>query len=198
MGQVASSKILALDLSTYTGWAVLDAVSGNLLDYGNLVCTVEDFNVNGRPETSPLYPRNIKLAADDMGLQVYNLICSISPTVVIIENTVKGRNRHTQRILEWIHKSVFDAVGPEYKIVYLDPSQWRKELELRMSKEDKDNNVQVKKGTSRGKITPKHLSVRRVNDKFKLELKLKDNDIADAINLGDAAFSIFNKLKRGE
>jgi hypothetical protein len=38
----------------------------------------------------------------------------------------------------------------------------------------------------RGKITPKHLAVQKSNELYGLELKLKDDDIADAILLGRA------------
>jgi hypothetical protein len=70
---------------------------------------------------------------------------------------------------------------------YMDPSEWRKIVDLKLSKADKDNNKAVKKKEKRGKITRKHLSVRMVNEKFGKSLKIKDNDEADAILLGFAA-----------
>jgi hypothetical protein len=193
-----SYKLLALDISTNTGWALFDSNPTSLVAHGLLEVSVEDFNVNNKPETRSIYPRNIKDAADAMALQIYNLCRGYEPSIIVIENTVRGRNRNTQRLLEWIHKSVYDLLGSEFRVLYLDPSQWRKILELRLSKDDKDHNAQVKKGATRGKLTQKHLSVRRVNDKYNLMLKLQDNDIADAINLGEAAVSVFNKLTQGE
>lgn len=193
MDQVSSYSILSLDLSTNTGWAILEYPSGKLLSHGLLEVSVDDFNVNNRPETRPTYPLNIKEASDKMALQVYNLALGFSPKLVVIENTVIGRNRNTQRLLEWIHKSTFDLLSTDFRVLYLDPSQWRKILELRLSKEDKAKNAQVKQGLIRGRITQKHLSVSRVNAKFNLLLKLQDNDVADAINLGDAACILLNK-----
>jgi hypothetical protein len=66
----------------------------------------------------------------------------------------------------------------------MDPSQWRKILEMRLSKDQKENNKLVSKGVKRGRVTKKHLSVNMTNTKFGLKLKLKDNDISDAILLG--------------
>ena len=71
----------------------------------------------------------------------------------------------------------------------MDPSQWRKILEMRLSKEQKENNKLVSKGVKRGRITKKHLSVEMANARFNLKLKLKDNDIADACNLAVACLT---------
>ena len=51
-----------------------------------------------------------------------------------------------------------------------------------MSKEQKKNNKQ----RIGSKVTLKHVAVRKANQFFQLELKQKDNDIADAILLGVA------------
>jgi hypothetical protein len=55
-----------------------------------------------------------------------------------------------------------------------------------MNKEDLKNNRDVKAGKKRGKISKKHLAVRMVNEKYGKKLKLKDNDEADAILMGQA------------
>jgi hypothetical protein len=180
-------KILALDLSTSTGWAVIK--DDNLGDFGVIEISVPNFNVNGYPEKMPEYPYNILDASNKMAHKVMELWGKYKPDQVVAENTVRGKNRHTQRILEFTHKAVlenFRAVG--VKVHYLDPSEWRKLLELRMSKEDLKNNRQVSAGKKRGRVTKKHLSVRAANAMYGLELKIKDNDIADAICLGRAFF----------
>ena len=44
----------------------------------------------------------------------------------------------------------------------------------------------MRAGKKRGKISKKHLAVRMVNDLYGKQLKLKDNDEADAILMGQA------------
>lgn len=178
-------RALALDLSTKTGFAVFD--NENLVEYGLLRVKVMDFNVNLDPNKSGLYPFNIVDAANEMGHKVASLFLRIKPNEVIIENTVKGRNRHTQRILEFIHKSTLEELrNLGTKPIYLDPSEWRSEIALRLTTEDKNNNRLVSQGKKRGRVTKKHLSVRFANAAYSLSLKIKDNDIADAICLGRA------------
>jgi hypothetical protein len=178
-------KILALDVSTKSGWAVLDGDKPP--EFGLLRVEVEDFNVNDYPERSPKYPLNMLHAANEMAAKLAELCRSVGPDIVVVENTVKGRNRHTQRILEWIHKALWDqfcrmGLTP----IYRDPSAWRFVLEIRLSNEDKKNNKMVKQGLKRGKIGKKHLSVRWANERYGLTLKLKDNDVADALALASA------------
>lgn len=177
--------ILALDLSSSTGYAVFHGKK--LAKFGILVAKAQDFDVNKKPEKSKLYPYNVVSAANLMATQVADLVSTEAPDAIVIENTVKGRNRHTQRYLEFIHKAVLDLLEPyESKITYMDPSQWRSLINLRLTNEDKKHNKAVTAGKIRGKLTRKHLSVRMANEAYSLELKLKDNDIADAICLGAA------------
>jgi hypothetical protein len=56
-----------------------------------------------------------------------------------------------------------------------------KNTNIRLSTNDKKNNKLVREGKKRGKVTSKHLSVRWANEKYSLSLKIKDNDIADAL-----------------
>jgi len=183
-------RILALDLSTSTGWSIIDA--GILKEYGHLSVSVNDFNVNNHPEKSPHYPYNIIDAVNSMADQVLAVYKQVKPDLTAIENTVRGRNRSTQRILEFLHKEVLELLRDENaKLVYLDPSEWRAALEVRLSKDDKKNNRMVYQGKKRGKVTKKHLSVRMANALCGLDLILKHNDIADSICLGLAAHKIY-------
>jgi len=179
--------LLALDVSTKTGWAF--RTREKLLETGQLHSRVADFNVNADPDKSPLYPGNILDAAEAMADQIGGLIQRLQPTHIVVENTVKGRNRHTQRLLEWYHSELLRrtrALNRTY--TYLDPSAWRKALEMRLSKDQRANNRDVSAGKKRGRITTKHLSVAWANQRFGLSLKIKDNDIADAIGLSEAWF----------
>lgn len=172
------------------GWAVLERIVNNLpkiIDCGEINCLVKDFNVNNEPNRSLLYPVNIWQSAEDVKFKVFDLIIKFNPELLVIENTTKSRNRHTQRLLEWFNKSIFDLiVKNQYKFQYIDPSEWRKILNIRLSNEDKNNNKLVSKGIKKGRIGKKHISVRWVNYNFNKKFKLKDNNICDAIALGTA------------
>jgi hypothetical protein len=177
-------RVLGLDLSTSTGWALFEG--DRLANHGRLEQVhVTDFNVNAHPNESPHYPLNIIEAAEKLAGLVGVLLDAHLPDHVVIENTVKGRNRHTQRILEWIHFTVLQGLlGRQIPFSYLDPSQWRSVLEIRLTAEDKKNNKDVRAGKKRGKVGKKHLAVREANERFGLSLKMKDDDVADAILLG--------------
>ena len=183
-------KILALDLSTSPGWAILE--DGKLLDCGKESFKIEDFNVNAYPNKSEKYPYNIVDTVEEVAEYIYNIYESETDIdYVVIENTVRGINRNTQRALEWIHLAVLNRFNEERsKIKYLDPSEWRKIIELRLTDEDKAHNKLVRKKVVKGKITHKHLSVRYVNKLFDKTFKLVDNDLCDAVCVAVA----YNKL----
>lgn len=176
-------RTLALDLSTKTGWSLfIDAELTASGGTGHV--PVEGFNVNADPHLNPLYPYNVVDAAEKVVDLSMVLIAEHKPDIVVVENTVKGRNRHTQRILEFIHSAFLRRVRGVVPMVYMDVSEWRKLVELRLSKDDKKNNRDVSAGKKRGRVTRKHLSVRMVNQRFGMKLKIKDNDQADAILMG--------------
>jgi Holliday junction resolvasome RuvABC endonuclease subunit len=173
---------LGLDISTKTGWALIE--DKKLKDYGLLTVKIEDFNVQKEPNKSPFYPNNILKASKELCFQIRDLITKVKPDLIVIEQTVKGRNRHTQRCLEWFHKDIVEMImDSRYKFVYVDPSEWRKVLGLRLNPDQKKNNKLVSAGKKRGRITPKHLSVTFINSLFGSKFKIKDNNITDAINL---------------
>jgi Holliday junction resolvasome RuvABC endonuclease subunit len=177
-------KTLALDMSTKTGWALFD--DKTYVKSGYIAKTlVKDFNVNKDPNKSPVYPYNLIEAAEEIARNVMVLVNELSPDKIVIENTVRGRNRHTQRLLEFMHFAIIKALG-EKKFTYMDPSQWRFIVGLKMSNEDKKKNKAVNKKELRGKITKKHLAIRKVKELYGLDLLVKENDRADAILLGVA------------
>jgi|ERR1700690_96087 len=177
-------KVLGLDLSTKTGWSVFE--NGQYKTSGALTKVfIEDFNVNKEPHKSPLYPFNVMDGAEEVGRSVLGLYNEHEPDVIVIESLVKGRNAHTQRILDWIHFCVLKSLRPlNKKLIHMFPSEWRQIVGLKLSKEQKINNKDVSAGKKRGKIGKKHLSVNMTNEKFGLTLKLKDNDQSDACLLG--------------
>ena len=110
---------------------------------------------------------------------VLKLINDFAVDKIYIEQTNRGINRHSQKELEFLHygilKRIFDKSYPE-KVNYVDTSAWRSLLKIRLSKEQKQHNKEVRSKKKRGKITTKHLVVDWVNLTFKKELILKDNN----------------------
>ena len=187
-------KILALDISTKTGYAVLTQHPGEpigLVQHG-LIQNPKKINEYGD------YPFSYHAAADNMAKELWSVVTAVNPDVIVIEETNSSKARYTQKILEFIHCSFLtQAYSPGKsppQIVYISTSTWRRNLGLTLSKEDKKNNAKVNRakyaGKSKkelglkGKITPKHLAVAYVNERFGLTLKVKDNDRADAICQG--------------
>lgn len=127
---------------------------------------------------------------------------------IVVEETNLGKNRYSQKSLEFTHAyfllQMSKSICKDVPIVYLSTSQWRTAVGLEMSKEDKKSNAKLSKAKKAvggdvrkvdkkalgvaGKVTKKHLAVRKANELFGLTLKLKDNDIADALLLGTAYF----------
>lgn len=235
-------NILCLDLSTKTGWSVF--IDGKLHDWGVISHSISGGYQEGN------YPINIVDAAQQIAIDVMTLTKSFRIDIVVTEETNLGKNRYSQKILEFIHCVVCQMLyRSSIGIKYLDSSKWRKLLDLKLDSNQKVNNKKLKtdremrkaeigrnweeenqqaieqdisglkprernkilkgyevskkqyitkemrKCKSRGKVTFKHLSVQYVNKKFKLELKLKDNDIADSICLGVAYLKQLGELK---
>jgi len=88
---------------------------------------------------------------------------------------------------------------------YVSSGDWRKNQGLKMSKEDQKRNAKLSKAKReaaaagvkldkkalgiRGKKTKKHVAIDHANAVYQLELKAKDDDIADAICVGLAYFN---------
>ncbi len=170
--------LLALDLSTKTGWALFDGEK--LSEYGFF----------SAPPSALEYPWNYLQTAKNIGLLVGDLVSKYQPTKIVVEEINRGKNRHSQKLLDMLHCVMLQTL--EWRDVsYIDTSAWRKHLGLKLTKEQRANNKlsksQKKSRGIKGKITPKHLSVDFVNKKYSLNLKQKDNDIADAVCIGLAA-----------
>lgn len=169
---------LGLDLSTKTGYAVLR--DGKLETYGKIHAKESDQPV---PEYAMIE------RAKSVAAEVVKIVHEWAPSLICIEQTNLGRSRTTQKELEFIHYAVLDSLswGFKDKVVYADTSAWRSALKVTLTKDQRKHNKAVKAGEVRGKITPKHLAVAYINQKYGLKLKLKDNDEADAICLAEYA-----------
>lgn len=195
-------KVLALDLSTHAGYAVLEGEVGAkpaLGDHGvvHLGAVVHSFGQ---------YPWSYRSAAYQQSLPVIELAGRIRPDVVVIEEVNLGKDRYAQKLLDYIHFCVLDGLVA-YKTTYLDAGGaggWRQTLSLTLSKDQRKANAKLSRAKReaaedgrkldkkalgiRGKVTWKHLAVAYANQHYGLSLKQKDNDVADAICLGTAYF----------
>jgi len=201
-------RLLALDLSTKTGWAFFTStsISDNkslqpfkLEEYGLITLNQKILDFPGD------YPENVKRACWAQTNGVVELIERLRPDTIVIEDTVPGRQALSQRFLEWYHYSLLSSIDSEFvpgaisRVVYIKTGVWRQTVGLKQSKQDAKNNKmankikelsptmqrEMRKSTGvKGKTTKKHLAVRMVNERFGLSFKVKDNDIADSILLG--------------
>jgi hypothetical protein len=176
-------RVVGFDPSSHTGWALFE--DKRLVDFNVINVKIPSLNFKPDPSKSPEYPFNLLKSSKEMADAMYAIIETYKPIhLVVIENTVKGRNRTIQRWLEWMHKDFLELlIKNNYKFLYLDPSEWRAKLGLRLSKEQKKHNREVSSGKSKKRINKKHLSIDYANSRYNLKLKVKNNNEADALNL---------------
>lgn len=189
-------RILSLDMSTKTGYAsVVSGPNGIVLEaYG----TIPQIHT---PDGA--YPESFIDWANAVFDKIYELIDCFAPDVLVIEETAAGSKAiYTQKILEWIHFLVAKFIKEtKIKAIYLMTEQWRRETGCKMTKEESKHNKQVKSykeknstkiaysesGKRVGRLTRKHINVRRANEVFgeflTVPLRKKDEDTADSLLL---------------
>jgi Holliday junction resolvasome RuvABC endonuclease subunit len=194
-------KVLALDLSSSTGWALVDTDETTVLDGVTLPklldCGVLQTDL--RVKDYGNYPFSLLNAAKAFSDMCLKKVEETDPDVIIIEELVLGRNRMSQKFLGYLHCLVLQGLPNKYldKVFYVNPSEWRKALKIGLTKEDKKLNTKLSQAKSlakkrkvkldrkalgiRGRFGKKHASIRWVNAAYNKELKVKDDDIADAI-----------------
>ena len=123
----------------------------------------------------------------ELSALVIDSVRKIQPDLVIIEQTnLSFNSRYSQKALEWLHYAVIYALiqDSESQFDYISSSEWRSFVGVKMTKEQRLHNKEVKSKKKRGKITMKHLVVAEVNRIYDKQFKLKDNDVCDAILMG--------------
>lgn len=208
-GAAPMERILALDLSSRTGWAFYE--NRVLKEWGILEA---DGSVLKAMDPNVKYPWSLMAAVLGMKEKVRRLVEKYGPDIVLIEETNIAKARYSQKFLEWLHFNVvayLHVMGTQCgwpkseNVIYISTMDWRKTLDIKMTKADSKQNRKVneiKNDTAlskelkaklmkqlgvRGKINKKHLSCRYVEDTYKMKLKVStENDIADAICIGDA------------
>ena len=194
-----SERILSLDVSSKTGYAsMVSSDSGIYLEeYGTLP---QIHKPEGR------YPSDYVLWAHAVFTEIEALIMRFKPDVLAIEETCAGSKAvYTQKFLEFCHFLLASYIKDgNIRSVYLLTGAWRSEVVAKMTKEESAHNKYVKeykeehnskfaydiKGKRIGKLTKKHINVRRANEVFgkflKEPLRKKDEDAADSLLLGYA------------
>ena len=175
---------LSLDLSTHTGYAIVQGELGRIpriLAYGTVHLPKESIKMYGD------YPWSYVFAVEDLVNKLKTVWENKKLDAILIEETNKASfSRYSQKVLEFIHFAVLLELRQlNIPVYYINTSEWRRVLSLTLSKEDSKNNrmsaAARKKHGIKGKITKKHLAVRHANESFGLQLKLVNNDVADAL-----------------
>jgi len=187
-------KVLALDVSSKTGWALFDE-QGKPVKWGTLFPdkAVTEFGK---------YPFNYVYHAyytADRIVEEIVLPNGYPMLDIVIEETNASKQNYSQKMLEYIHYALIERLGKmgAMKVVYLRTGEWRKHVGAKMSKEEKALNskiARIKKKTGKklakidgkvvGKKGRKHVAIRRVEEIFGIEMQRKEEDAADALLLG--------------
>ncbi|HEY5236625.1 MAG TPA: hypothetical protein VIJ14_10630 [Rhabdochlamydiaceae bacterium] len=192
-----TERILALDMSSKTGWASMVSSDSGI--------DLEDFGmIDPIHQPEGPYPSNFVDWAYLIFDSVEGLIKRFKPDILAIEETCAGsKGVYTQKILEFSHFMLAKHIKEcNIRSVYLLTGAWRSEVGAKMTKEESAHNKYVKdykkknktkraydiNGKLIGKKTKKHINIRRANEIFSkfLEkpLRKKNEDEADALLLG--------------
>ncbi len=190
-------RVLALDISTKTGWASMVSTKDGI--------ELEAYGTVAQIHQPPgQYPSSFVDWAYSVFEEIDKLIDRFAPDTLVIEETVAGsKGVYTQKILEFIHFLVAKLIKEtKIRAIYLLTGEWRSQVGCKMTKEESRHNKAVKKykeendtsvaygvdGKRVGKLTKKHINVRRANEVFgaflKAPLRKKDEDTADSLLLG--------------
>lgn len=194
-----SERILSLDISSKTGWAcIISSPDSVELEATGQVPPIH--------EPAGYYPSNYVEWAYLIFAEILKLIETHQPDVLVIEETAAGsKSIMSQKILEYTHFLVAKFIRETgIKAIYLMTEEWRRLTGCQMTKEELKANRKVAEykkkndtsiaydasGKRVGKITRKHVNIRRANELFgkylPAQLRKKDEDTADALMLGYA------------
>ena len=122
-------RILALDLSTHTGWAAYGGPSKPLM--------YDTFHIPIVGE----YPYAHLDAAGEVAQRSVALVAEYTPDVVVIEETSRGYG-HSQKVLEFIHCQTLLLLRERHavKVVYLKTGEWRRAIGLGLTAEQRHQN----------------------------------------------------------
>ena len=203
-------KFLSLDLSTKTGYAVFE--SDTLIEYGLVKSGKKSHykaDVKSFKDLDEDYPLGFIQTAKEIASLCKEIYHQHNCELAVIEHTEAGKARLSQRLLEWINYAVaYEFLENQIPLQYLFVSDWRNAVKcyLKYWPKHKIWNTKIKKlkavatptksgakiakidGKIVTKVDQKKLSIILANDAY--GLTLKDDNVADAINLGRAAFAL--------
>jgi len=162
------------------------------------------------------YPYCYVQAAQEHAAAILHDVAAFSDIerIVIEETNLSKGSRYAQKYLEFLHFAVLEEFQSiPLPIIYLDTGAWRKALGIALSKEQRKGNARLKvaldawleghpgiekvppKERNRikselgiaGKVTSKHLSVAYANQRWGLDLKKGEDDVADALCVAAAS-----------
>lgn len=194
--EIVEERVLGLDISSKTGWSLLTISSKgfDLEAYGKIDKISE-------PEIG--YPASYVVWAQQCFDKILELIDLYHPSTLVIEETSGGsKSNYSQKILEFIHYLVAKYIMESgIKCVYVMSEQWRREVGCKMTKQESEHNKSVSdykkknktsiaydiKGKRVGKLTRKHINIRRTNEVFgkffKEPMRKRNEDECDAMLL---------------
>ena len=202
-------RFLSLDLSTNTGYAVFE--KDKLLDYGVFTDKAKNYksDIKTFADFPEQYPYNFIATCLNIGRKSVDLFHEYKCEAVVIEHTEKGKQRLSQRLLEWINYAVVAAfIVEDIRVQYLLVSDWRTYTKcyLKYWPDHKAWNTKINRlkqkaiptksgakvakleGKIVTKVNQKKLSILLANEAY--DLTIKDDNIADAINLGRAGWGL--------
>lgn len=190
-----SERVLTLDISTKTGWCLVVSSEKDI--------SLEAYGQIAKVECpDERYPDSFVSWAYLCYDEIEKLFNKHAPDSLVIEETAaNSKSSHSQKILEFIHFLVARLIKETgIKCTYLQTGQWRKEAESYMNSEEKKRNKEVAKykkqnktkvardintGKRIGKITKKHVAIRRANEVFGKyfdePLRKRDEDLCDSL-----------------
>jgi hypothetical protein len=202
---------LSLDLSSRTGWAVW--YGHELQDFGLIEEIIPEFKSNIRSfrDFPSQYPENYIVSIERILLRVEEILAKYPISLIVTEHTEGSSFRFSQKYLEWLHLAFWQKFSKNYKIKYLLNKDWRQETNCylkRWPEFDQHNKLYAKikkktktrvikhEGKRIGRMDQKKLSIHIANILLKkLEKQtIKDDNIADAINIGQAAIAVFSEI----
>lgn len=200
--------LIAFDLSTHTGYAVFH--DGNLIDHGVLeIEPISNYkaDVKSYKDLPEEYPFNLMTAAQQVAISCYQVYLKYPNSKVVIEHIEKGKQRISQNLLAFIHYAFLEQFR-EIGVRYLLVSDWRNQTKCYLKYWPEYRAWNAKVGRAKRKATPtkagakvakidgkivsridlKKLSIIIANEHYSLDVK--NDNTADAINLGRAAIEL--------
>jgi hypothetical protein len=168
-------RVLAIDLSSKTGWAFMLSSEESLV-------LVASGQIPAIHEPPGKYPDNFVVWAYQIFGSILEMVERYAPDTLVIEETVAGsKSVYSQKILEYSHLLLARMIRETgIKSRYFLTGEWRVVVGAKMSKEEKLKNKEVKAYKAKtgatlardknnkviGKIGKKHVNIRRANEIF--------------------------------